>query len=325
MLYICIMKTKVDSGDIFIVQQESFLKEIRTAVFLYLLQDDIVYAMNSFPHLQKLGLLLSATEMQSFHIHEFYEIILLAKGHLLHEINGNHHILEPGSLVFVRPYDLHRLLPVNSDRTVFSSLVIASSVVDEIISFLCMPSITNHINTAPEAPCTRLSPDATREIMLKMEKISNEQTISPETSALTTKVLSAQLFAEYLIPVRFSTKSGQKPPAWLQKLRIEAEGWESLRDAPQRMHRKCPCHPSHLCKSFKRYYDETPTEFVNRIRLRKAARKLKTTETKIAAIASELGFVSLSHFHRLFREHYGLTPADYRHRSTDSSGFDSRL
>jgi hypothetical protein len=322
MLYICIMQTENHTGDIFFVQQESFLKEIHTAVFLYLLQDNIVYAMNSFPHLQRLGLLLSATEMQSFHIHQFYEIILLVKGHLFHEINGSHHILKPGSLVFVRPYDLHRLLPVNSDRTVFSSLVIASSVVEEIISFLCMPAITNHISTAPEAPCSQLSPDATRETMLKMEKISNEQTISPETSALMTRVLSAQLFAEYLTPGRTSTKSGRAPPEWLQKLRAEAERWESLRNAPQRMHQSCLCHPSHLCKSFKLYYNETPTEFVNRIRLRRAARELKTTEIKIAAIAAELGFVSLSHFHRLFKRHYGLTPADYRRRSTDYDHLD---
>jgi len=316
MLYICLMKKEVPSGNIFTVQQETFLREIRTAVFLYLLEDDAVYVMNSFPHLQRLGLLLSATEMQSFHIHEFYEIILVTKGHLLHEVNGNHHILQPGALVFVRPYDLHRLLPVNSERTVFASLVIASSVVNAIISFLCMPTITNVLNTSPEAPYTELSPDATRDIMLKMERISNEQTISPETSALSTRVLSAQLFAEYLTPKKSKTPYTETPPEWLRKLREDAEGWESLKEAPQRMHRRAPCHPSHLCKSFKRYYNETPTEFINRIRLFKAARELKSTDTKIAAIAAEIGFDSLSHFHRLFKHHYGLTPADYRRRST---------
>jgi AraC family transcriptional regulator, dual regulator of chb operon len=296
MLYICLMKKAAHPETLFTIQQESFLREIRTAVFLYLLQDDIVYAMNSFPHLQKLGLLLSATEMQSFHIHEFYEIILVTKGHLLHEVNGNHHILQPGALVFVRPYDLHRLLPVNSERTVFASLVIASSVVNEIISFLCMPTITNSLSTAPEAPHTELSPDAAREIMLRMERISNEQTVSPETSALSTRVLSAQLFAEYLLPRKRGAQSRETPPAWLRKLRGEAEEWESLKDAPQRMHRRSPCHPSHLCKSFKRCYDETPTEFINRIRLFRAARELKASDTKIAAIAAELGFDSLSHF-----------------------------
>ena len=88
MPYICLMK-ETASARKFTLQQERFLNETRTAVFLYLLQDGEVYAMNSFPHLQKLGFLLDAEEIQTFHVHEFTEVLLLAKGHLLHEINGS--------------------------------------------------------------------------------------------------------------------------------------------------------------------------------------------------------------------------------------------
>ena len=52
----------------FAVQQERFLSETHTAVFLYLLQDGEVYAMNSFPHLQKRGFLLHAEEIQNLHL-----------------------------------------------------------------------------------------------------------------------------------------------------------------------------------------------------------------------------------------------------------------
>jgi len=315
MLYICIMKKQADQQNIFAIQQESFLKEIRTAVFLYLLQDDAIYVTNSFPHLHKHGVLLNANGILSFHIHEFYEIILLVKGHLLHEINGSHHILEPGALVFVRPYDLHRLIPVNSERTLFASLILARSVVNEIISFLCMPTITNQINTSPEAPHTQLSPDKSREIMLQMERVSNEQAVSPETSVLSARILAARLFADHLIPAKHTRQHTENPPLWLQRLRDEAENWKSLKDGAQRMHQCAACHPSHLCKSFKRYYEETPTDFINRIRLFRAARELKTSDTKIAAIAATLGFESLSHFHRLFKRHYRVTPAEYRRRS----------
>jgi len=102
------------------------------------------------------------------------------------------------------------------------------------------------------------------------------------------------------------------PPRWLERLREQAESWDSLAHAPNRLHAVCPCHPSHLCKCFRRYYDETPTEFINRLRLRQAVRRLKDPEAKVAAIAAELGFDSLSHFHRLFKRRYGLTPAACR-------------
>jgi AraC family cel operon transcriptional repressor len=311
MLYICHMEIE-SSAPNFAIQQERFLSDSPTAVFLYMLQDGEVYAMNSFPHLHKLGFLLNAEEIQSFHHHEFAEIILLVKGYLLHEVNGSHHILPPGSLVFVRPYDLHRLLPVNSERTLFASLVLASSVIRELMSYLCTPAILHRFNTASEAPCFQLQPDEARTLMLQMENVSNEQAVSPQTSTLMARVLAAQLFAGYLRNEDNPDPARPLPPLWLDKLREEAEAWPSLRNAPHRLHAHCPCHPSHLCKSFQRYYGETPTEFINRLRLRQAVRLLNEPGAKVTAVAAELGFDSLSHFHRLFKRHYGLTPAEYR-------------
>ena len=300
----------------FTVQQERFLSETRTAVFLYMLQDGEVYAMNSFPHLHRLGFLLNAEEIQSFHLHEFAEVLLLVKGYLLHEVNGSHHILHPGSLVFVRPYDLHRLLPVNSERTVFASLVLASSVIIELMSYLCTPAILHRFNTAPEAPCFQLPPDEARSLMLQMERISNEQAVSPETSTLMARVLAAQLFAGYLLNPQPQERAKPLPPVWLSRLREDAENWDSLKNAPHRLHAHCKCHPSHLCKSFQHFYGETPTEFINRLRLRQAVRLLNEPDAKVTAVAAELGFESLSHFHRLFKRHYGLTPAEYRRSHT---------
>lgn len=304
---------KTQQPRLFAVQQERFLSETGTAVFLYLLQDGEVYAMNSFPHLQKQGFLLNAEEIQSFHVHEFAEVLLLVKGHLLHEINGSHHILPPGTLVFVRPYDLHRLLPVNSERAVFASLVLSSAVIRELMSYLCTPALQHRFDTSPEAPCLQLPPDEARSLMLQLEGVSNEQAVSPGTSAMKARVLAAQLFAGHLLsPPSPHERPPCAPPPWLARLREEAEGWASLQDAPSRLHALSPCHPSHLCKSFQRCYGETPTDFINRLRLRQAVRLLGEPGAKVAAVAAELGFDSLSHFHRLFKRHYGLTPAAFR-------------
>ncbi len=301
---------------VFALQQERFLNETGTAVFLYVLQDGEVHAMNSFPHLHRLGFLLSAEEIHAFHVHEFAEILVLVKGYLLHEVNGSHQILPPGSLVFVRPYDLHRLLPVNSERTLFASLVLSSDVVRALLAFLASPESAHLFNTAPSAPSFQLQPDETRSLMLQMESVSNEQARSPETAALLGRALAAQLFAGYLLNPRTREHAAPAPPAWLAKLRDEAEGWDSLRHAPRRLHTRCACHPSHLCKCFRRYYGETPTDFLNRLRLRKAVRALAEPDAKVAAVAADLGFASLSHFHRLFKRQYGLTPAAYSRSKT---------
>jgi AraC family cel operon transcriptional repressor len=323
MLYICLMSDKA-VAPIFTVQQDRFLAETSTAVFLYLLQDGEVYAMNSFPHLQKLGFLLNADEIGTFHSHEFTEVILLVKGQLIHDINGARRTLPPGSLVFVRPYDLHRLLPVAAGRAVFASLVLTAAVVRDLMSYLCTPAIAHRFNAAPEAPCLHLPPDEARGLMLEMEKVSNEQAVAPQNSVLMARVLAARLFAGHLLPTRAGAARDDKPlpPPWLEHLREQAERWDSLARAPSRLHAACPCHPSHLCKCFRRYYDETPTDFINRLRLRQAVRRLKHPEAKVAAIAAELGFDSLSHFHRLFKRQYGITPAACRRAGFDGEAVD---
>jgi len=293
------------------LQQERFLKKTEAAVFLYMFQDGEAYAMNSFPHLHKQGILLNVEEMQSFHLHEFSEIMLVAKGYLMHEVNGNHHILTPGSLIFVRPYDLHRLLPINSARVILASLVMTSTAIKELMTYLRAPAVMNRFNTSPEAPYLQLPTEEARHLMLQMEQISNEQAVAPENSTPRARALAAHLFAAYLLRQEKDDTPPCSPPVWLSELREQAETWTSLQDAPKRLREISRCHPSHLCKSFQKYYQETPTDFINRLRLTQAARLLSGHAVKVSAVAAELGFDSLSHFHHLFKRHYGVTPAEY--------------
>lgn len=291
-----------------------YLPEMKkqTTVLLYMLQDGEVYVINSFPHLSEEKTLLNGEDIHAFHLHEYVEILLLAKGYLMHEVNGGHHILPPGSLVFVRPYDLHRLLPVNSARVVFASLAISSAVMRELMNYLASPAIANRFNTSAEAPYIQLTFEETHQLMLQMERLSNEQAVNTENSTPMARALAAQLFTNYLGRSERSGQDSRVPPIWLSKLRDEAEGWESLKDAIQHIHSNSRCHPSHLCKTFRKYYKETPTDFINRLRLRKAARLLSEPDAKVIAVATELGFESVSHFHHLFKHHFGLTPAEYR-------------
>lgn len=41
------------------------------------------------------------------HTHNFYEIFLVTKGKVVHNINANKQLLEEGTLVFIRPADIH--------------------------------------------------------------------------------------------------------------------------------------------------------------------------------------------------------------------------
>ena len=58
--------------------------------------------------------------------------------------------------------------------------------------------------------------------------------------------------------------------------------------------------------------DTTPTDFINLYRIRHAARLLAITDDPVGLIVEQCGITNRSTFARLFRDHYSMSPTEYR-------------
>ena len=67
---------------------------------------------------------------------------------------------------------------------------------------------------------------------------------------------------------------------------------------------------------FSRAFDQAPINFVQKARLRVAARLLEVTDLPIKAIAMSVGYAGSRPFSRMFQATYGLPPTLYRERLT---------
>lgn len=72
---------------------------------------------------------------------------------------------------------------------------------------------------------------------------------------------------------------------------------------------------TYLAEALHEYADTTPSDFINRYRIRHAAHLLATTDDPVALVAEQCGITNRSTFARLFREHYSMTPTEYRKAS----------
>ena len=63
-----------------------------------------------------------------------------------------------------------------------------------------------------------------------------------------------------------------------------------------------------------RYTHSTFRSIVQGLRLKQAAAFLKDSDKSIDEIAAAIGYSDRSYFHKLFREHYGMTPVEYRQK-----------
>lgn len=89
---------------------------------------------------------------------------------------------------------------------------------------------------------------------------------------------------------------------------------EHLHRGAARFFELCGCSPDHVCRLCKKYYQATPTELVNDLRIRHVAEKLLLTDEKIDELAYRVGYRSLGHFYQEFNRTYGETPRRYRMR-----------
>ncbi len=68
----------------------------------------------------------------------------------------------------------------------------------------------------------------------------------------------------------------------------------------------------HFLRVFRRLVGMTPYQYVLRVRMGRAARRLATSKDPVLAVALDSGFSDLSTFNARFRATFGMTPSKYR-------------
>jgi two-component system response regulator YesN len=71
-------------------------------------------------------------------------------------------------------------------------------------------------------------------------------------------------------------------------------------------------HPVYVSKIYKLESGDNLSDYINRIRMDKAAFLLINTQEKIYEIAAQLGYQRPHSFNHAFKKHYGLTPQEFR-------------
>jgi AraC-like DNA-binding protein len=77
----------------------------------------------------------------------------------------------------------------------------------------------------------------------------------------------------------------------------------------------------YFCKLFKKATGLTFTEYLGRVRIEKAKALLLNPHLRISEIAYDVGFQSLTHFNRVFRQVTGRSPTAFRVSKSMDRGF----
>jgi AraC-like DNA-binding protein len=76
---------------------------------------------------------------------------------------------------------------------------------------------------------------------------------------------------------------------------------------------------SHLIRTFRATFGETPHRYLQRRRIERAMFLLRESETSVSEICLDVGFTSLGAFSRTFTRIIGVSPSGYRDRAAQVS------
>lgn len=260
------------------------------------------------------------------HWHDEVEFFYVAAGEVLFQLDTDYFPVRAGEAVFIHSGEIHAGHSYNDSTCMYGAIVfdaqlLASPTFDHIQANYIAPlldrtrSFPVHITGASRwekqllfqlrellSICDQCDPGY--ELAAKQQLLSMLHTIVPQgrhvnrskreltdaTKTLRLKKAISYIQEHYQQPIKIAEIAGQIPMS---------EG--------------------QFCRFFKSMTRQTPIEYVNSYRIRRAAELLLDPGSKVSSVAIDVGFDHMSYFVKVFRQQMNCTPTEYRKRMLHAS------
>ena len=243
------------------------------------------------------------------HTHNgFSEILICTQGRFRHRVNGECFTHETGDVVFIRERDIHSLR-----GTGFHMINVAfpNWWFEELTQAWGTPDWINQLHASERPPKTCVDTNAQKRFAAAARDLTTHRD-EWRGRMLFARFLVSTFADHFLTRLTFTPAGQPSAPGWL----METLAWldehrETLPDLGQLVDR-CGRSREHVARSFRRCLGLSPSQYLNRQRLRRAAELLVHGSASVLEVSLSAGFENLSYFHRLFRERYSVSPERYR-------------
>lgn len=248
------------------------------------------------------------------HSHDYYEFFVVNHGSAIHRANGASQSLSRGTAVLMRPDDVHCYQHMSADFEIINMLV-PERTMRAAFDYLGDGFEPERLVDSELPMVSCLSAGDFEVLMVQLEQlVLAKHALRGRSDAVFRFALLNVLFTCFP-PLTLNTLPDM--PLWLRGLCLEMMKKRNFTEGLPALQRIASKSKEHLARSFRRYLNKSPTEFVNDLRLEYCARRIISTKTKIVDICGDIGFESVSHFYHLFHKRYGLAPNEFRRKATD--------
>lgn len=279
--------------------------------------ETVAYNNPAFPVYVRYGVLSAYPDYSAIsHWHEDLEFILIKKGKMTYNVNGELIELHENCGIMVNSRQLHYGFSKEHHECEFICILLSPQLLkgNEWFYQNCIEPVTQ--NAA--YPYYRLSREGREGIIMeRLEKLYNSVSASLTDSLSCFNVIEDFTAIMKLLYEKFPFEASMntKDATELSLLRIMISYIEehyTERITLEEIAAAGACCKSRCSLLFKKYLSDTPITYTTKLRLKKSLASLLDSGKSITDTAYECGFCGASYYCETFKKYYGVSPLAYR-------------
>ena len=241
------------------------------------------------------------------HTHDFAEIFWTTEGAGWQVLNGVRHPLAVGDFWCIRPEDVHSIETCGDAPLIITNIAFPAEAVD----WLRQRYFGGVSRWFWVPPADRAAAHV---------DVAELQVLDAMADRLAEAARDRLHFEHFLLGVFATLNAPDKEqglagaPDWLANACRRMREPALLGEGVTAFFRVAGRSPEHVARVTRAALNLTPSDYVNRLRIDRAAFQLRMTSRPVTEIAMDVGYENLSHFFHVFRRLHGMSPRSYRER-----------
>ncbi len=253
--------------------------------------------------------------MPESHFHSSYEVYYLLEGERQFFIKDRTIVIKAGDLIIIQPNVLHRT--ANGEQPKHEKIILNfkegflstlnGNFFNTLHPYFHKDYLVIHFSLQHKI----LVEDMLQQIVHEAQEQRSSYEVYIQTLIMQLMMYSSRYLEEYNSkPLEYLSTVHERISEVVRYINTYYKNELSL----QSLADKFFISPYYLSRIFKEITGFTYVEYLNSVRIKEAIKLLEETNLKVCFIASKVGYGSITHFGRVFKELTGHTPLFYRKR-----------
>jgi AraC-like DNA-binding protein len=259
------------------------------------------------------------------HMHNFIEVVYIAKGSCLHKYHNTQVNLIPGDVFIVLPHEEHSYF-ITARTVIYNCLFYPNALGEEWEELKSVSSVFDMLMVEPfyreetqGQNILHLSPSEAAEVESILKKMMEEQENQYTGRHLMQKAYLLTLLT--LLGRSWQNQFVGQQEIYHHKRRMLVEALQHIEEHMgdelnvEKLAGKVYMSPAYFRRVFKEVTGLTPIDYINKTRISMAVSLLEKGELTVTQIAEKVGIQDVNYFSRLFRSTMGCSPTAYQKKN----------